>query len=210
MKKLLVVFLVFTFVSGASLVNAQSTTAVRARVGDSDSRFGQFIGASDSKLEAIVGLILDLSAEGLKKSEIVNRIRAKRQVAKTNRIGDVINDFNKFRIKNKALRRGTSGEDVSSIQRVINNLGLGIPEIDEDGRFGPGTENAIKAFQRFMGLFADGIVGPKTRLKFSEKLGEFKIKNETEDGKLEIEMESDDTDDIDNDNDDNDDDTDDE
>ncbi len=34
--------------------------------------------------------------------------------------------------------------------------------LDIDGIFGPQTENAVKAFQRSKGLFADGIIGPAT------------------------------------------------
>lgn len=34
--------------------------------------------------------------------------------------------------------------------------------IDADGRFGPGTEAAVRVFQRTAGLDPDGVVGPKT------------------------------------------------
>lgn len=54
----------------------------------------------------------------------------------------------------RTLRRGSSGGDVEALQRL---LGIGA-----DGKFGPGTESAVKAFQASRGLVADGIVGPKT------------------------------------------------
>ncbi|GIG20657.1 hypothetical protein Cch01nite_13810 [Cellulomonas chitinilytica] len=52
------------------------------------------------------------------------------------------------------VQRGARGEVVSLIQRVVG--------ADTDGRFGPQTRAAIKAFQTAHGLKDDGIVGPKT------------------------------------------------
>lgn len=52
------------------------------------------------------------------------------------------------------LRRGTRGSVVRKMQQKLG--------IDADGKFGPGTEKAVKAFQAENGLTADGIVGPNT------------------------------------------------
>lgn len=52
------------------------------------------------------------------------------------------------------LRRGSSGEEVKILQQR-----LGVPA---DGKFGPQTEAAVRAFQARNGLVADGVVGPKT------------------------------------------------
>lgn len=49
---------------------------------------------------------------------------------------------------------GTSGDGVKQIQEK-----LGLPA---DGKFGPGTEKAVMAFQTSKGLKPDGIVGPQT------------------------------------------------
>lgn len=52
------------------------------------------------------------------------------------------------------LRRGARGELVKTIQKAV---GAAV-----DGRFGPKTEAAVRAFQRDEGLVPDGIVGPLT------------------------------------------------
>lgn len=55
------------------------------------------------------------------------------------------------------LRRGTRGAMVKKMQE---KLGIGA-----DGKFGSGTEKAVKAYQEENGLTADGIVGPNTLAK---------------------------------------------
>ena len=66
--------------------------------------------------------------------------------------------------KSKTIRNGSTGEKVFELQRHLTQLGfgalLGSPGID--GKFGPRTESAVKAFQRDNALQVDGIVGPIT------------------------------------------------
>jgi len=52
------------------------------------------------------------------------------------------------------LKRGARGEDVKIVQKKVG--------VEDDGKFGPGTEAAVRAFQRVNDLVGDGIVGPKT------------------------------------------------
>ena len=58
------------------------------------------------------------------------------------------------------LRAGSAGAAVIRVQRA-----LGIPA---DGRFGPRTQGAVRAFQRTHGLPADGVVGPQTAARLFE------------------------------------------
>lgn len=58
------------------------------------------------------------------------------------------------------LKRGSSGPDVLTLQSALKQLGFDPHGLD--GRFGPGCEAAVKAFQKSKGLTPDGIVGPAT------------------------------------------------
>jgi putative chitinase len=58
------------------------------------------------------------------------------------------------------LRQGSSGSEVTDLQQKLKDLGFDPNRVD--GRFGPGTTSALKAFQRSKGLQADGVAGPNT------------------------------------------------
>ena len=58
------------------------------------------------------------------------------------------------------LRRGSTGEQVSIVQKVLEDGGYDTGAID--GNFGEKTETAVKAFQKDKKLVADGIIGDKT------------------------------------------------
>jgi N-acetylmuramoyl-L-alanine amidase len=58
------------------------------------------------------------------------------------------------------------GEDVVALQERLNTLGFGAGRVD--GRFGPDTERAVRAFQRAYGLPGDGSVGPETLRAFQD------------------------------------------
>lgn len=63
------------------------------------------------------------------------------------------------------LQSGASGQKVRQLQfmlRVLSEYIDAIPPVAEDGIFGPATQAAVIAFQRFAGLNPDGIVGPAT------------------------------------------------
>ena len=63
------------------------------------------------------------------------------------------------------LRQGARGQDVITLQYLLDVIAeyySGIPGPGQDGIFGNATREAVIAFQRQMGLVADGIVGPAT------------------------------------------------
>lgn len=58
------------------------------------------------------------------------------------------------------IRRGQRGESVQRLQEMLSQRGYDVGA--SDGRLGPQTERAIRAFQRDQGIGIDGIVGPET------------------------------------------------
>lgn len=60
----------------------------------------------------------------------------------------------------RALRNGHSGPDVVALQWSLGWHGF--PSGNVDGGFGPRTEAAVRRFQAWAGLTADGVVGPGT------------------------------------------------
>ena len=66
---------------------------------------------------------------------------------------------------NTTLRQGSRGQDVITLQYlldVISEYYPNVPEVAQDGIFGRDTQNAVMAFQRMMRLNPDGIVGALT------------------------------------------------
>lgn len=53
------------------------------------------------------------------------------------------------------------GPHVRALQAALGRRGF-MPEGGVDGVFGPGTDRAVRAYQRSVGLVADGWAGPKT------------------------------------------------
>lgn len=66
---------------------------------------------------------------------------------------------------NDTMRRGDCGDGVVFLQERLTLLGF---PAAADGRFGAGTETAVKNFQTSRGLVADGVVGPATWEKLVE------------------------------------------
>ncbi len=58
------------------------------------------------------------------------------------------------------LRNGSRGDDVVDLQEMLRDLGFLSGRAD--GIFGNGTARAVQAFQRSVGLSADGVVGAST------------------------------------------------
>jgi cell wall-associated NlpC family hydrolase len=68
--------------------------------------------------------------------------------------------FGRPALGSRLLRRGRVGWDVAVLQFALARRGF--PAGPVDGMFGSGTGEALRAFQRFRGLRADGIAGPAT------------------------------------------------
>ncbi len=64
--------------------------------------------------------------------------------------------------------------DASSVQEGLSICGHSPGAID--GKMGPNTEKAIKAFQKAAGVSVDGIVGPNTAAALAKTLGEKSVR----------------------------------
>lgn len=58
------------------------------------------------------------------------------------------------------LGYGSAGPEVLDLQELLLELGFDPGAVD--GRFGPSTAGAVRAFQVSVGIRADGIAGPQT------------------------------------------------
>jgi len=57
------------------------------------------------------------------------------------------------------MGRGMGGESVADLQRRLNSMGA---NLEVDGKFGPRTEAALKAFQQANGIQQTGVLGQQT------------------------------------------------
>ncbi len=77
----------------------------------------------------------------------------------------------------RILRFGSTGDDVKVLQSLLNYLPESIsgPDLTVDGVFGTHTQNAVKKFQAYFGLSADGIVGKDTFLYLGQPTGSYAV-----------------------------------
>lgn len=68
-------------------------------------------------------------------------------------------------IKLNQLKKGSEGEQVKALQRMLYAMGYNIGSNPIDGDFGSKTDAAVRAYQKKYGLAVDGIVGVKTWCK---------------------------------------------
>lgn len=60
----------------------------------------------------------------------------------------------------RLLKQGVTGWEVKELQALLNAYGFSLVL---DSVFGPGTDSAVRQFQRAVGIMQDGVVGPITR-----------------------------------------------
>lgn len=80
------------------------------------------------------------------------------------------------------LERGASGAAVTELQQLLKAAGLYGKSVG--GQFGPGTEAAVKAFQRNNGLTVDGWAGPQTMAKLRQQVAQRQAPPPTSGGRL--------------------------
>ena len=89
------------------------------------------------------------------------------EISQTNIITGIVTAY-----PGTALRLGSTGRDVQSIQVYLNRIRQNYPAIpavtDEPGVFGSSTQAAVTKFQSVFNLTADGVVGQSTWNKISQ------------------------------------------
>ena len=65
----------------------------------------------------------------------------------------------KVNVELSVLRKGATGEQVKTLQRLLIALGYDLGKYGADGDFGDATDKAVRAFQKARGLSVDGVVG---------------------------------------------------
>lgn len=65
-------------------------------------------------------------------------------------------------IELNVLKKGSKGNQVKAVQRMLYSMGYDLGASKVDGDFGGKTDIAIRAYQKRYGLEADGVVGPAT------------------------------------------------
>ena len=131
------------------LENATTQTAQDAKTAPQDTGKGAVTGATSRAAEqAMAGKLLA--------SELQSQIQS------TGKEGAPVGAAT---VTKPLLVEGSTGEDVKSIQKQLNEFRTknGLEPIQEDGIFGPKTKAAVREFQQTTGIKNDGIVGGNTR-----------------------------------------------
>lgn len=69
---------------------------------------------------------------------------------------------NTVKIEMTVLTKGSKGEQVKTLQRLLLAMGYNLGGYGADGSFGNATDSAVRAFQKAKGLAQDGSVGQAT------------------------------------------------
>ncbi len=99
---------------------------------------------------------------GVGTENAVKRFQASKGLSKDGIVGPATWSALKGGTSSELLRLGSSGESVREAQNLLIKAGYSVGSSGADGKFGTGTENAVKKFQKAKGLGVDGIIGSAT------------------------------------------------
>ena len=130
---------------------------------DESSYFGNSTAAAVKKFQSIFNLTSDGIVGKSTWYKLSSIYTAVTKLAELNGEGDTLGIGTVP--PNSVLRQGSRGQDVITLQYLLNFISEyypGIPAPTQDGIFGSNTAQAVMAFQQMMRLNADGIVGSQT------------------------------------------------
>jgi len=135
-----------------------------------DGRFGAATEAQLRRLQGFLGVSVDGVFGPVTRAAVVKAVDA-RVAAEAGTGGGTTPTAparpKKPKLPTATLRQGSSGTQVRRWQEFLNwARTVGIVKGDRlvlDGKFGPATDKATRAFQRARKIGVDGIVGPQTR-----------------------------------------------
>jgi hypothetical protein len=137
--------------------------------------FAALASAANARTAKVAGLQVGLQARGLYSGTIdgVMGPGTRRGVRLLQRRAGILVDgipgpqtqralgrYGRHRYASRMLHRGNRGWDVAALQFKL--AWHGFPSGTLDGDFGPHTDAALRRFQRWAGLGADGVAGPAT------------------------------------------------
>ena len=86
-----------------------------------------------------------------------------------------------YTLGTRTLKNGSKGSDVKAMQEFLLQLEYSLPRYGADGEFGSETENALKKFQKKVGIKQDGIYGSETHQALMDAVaGDDEGKNPTD------------------------------
>ncbi len=136
---------------------------------DQEGTFGESTKAAVTKFQSIFGLAADGIVGKATWYKISMLYTAVARLAELNSEGTSLGIGTVP--PSAVLRQGARGQDVVTLQYLLDVISEYYPTVPapaQDGIFGGGTQQAVTAFQRAVGLVPDGIVGPATWKKLYE------------------------------------------
>ncbi|RDE35614.1 peptidoglycan-binding protein [Parageobacillus thermoglucosidasius] len=100
-----------------------------------------------------------ITADGIAGKQTYNALQSylRTQTSTSKSTSSTSNNSNDW--TGQTLRKGSQGEAVKDLQRMLNSAGY---NVKVDGIYGSETEKAVRSFQKSVGISVDGIAGAQT------------------------------------------------
>jgi peptidoglycan hydrolase-like protein with peptidoglycan-binding domain len=117
-----------------------------------------------------------ITAENIAEKQTYNALQSylRTQTSTSKSTSSTSNNSNDW--TGQTLRKGSQGEAVKDLQRMLNSVGY---NVKVDGINGSETEGAVKNFQKSVGLQVDGIAGKNTYNALDKKIELIKTQKNT-------------------------------